>query len=88
VFNDLGITFVDGAPNVPDQDDEHNNPEDEEEEDDNDDGNVHAKAFPVPSMEGYSFRQPALDTVFREMFENIQIRCLDMRAPVDPAFVE
>ena len=25
---------------------------------------------------------------FREMFESLQMRCLDMRAPVDPAFVE
>ena len=39
-------------------------------------------------MEGYPFQQPALDTVFREMFENLQMRCSDMRAPIGPAFVE
>ena len=39
-------------------------------------------------MEGYPFQQPALDTVFREMSENLQMRCSDMRAPVVPAFVE
>ena len=26
--------------------------------------------------------------MFREMFENLQMRCYDMRDPVDPAFVE
>ena len=39
-------------------------------------------------MEGYPFQQPALDTVFREMFENLQMRRSDMRAPVGPEFVE
>jgi hypothetical protein len=26
--------------------------------------------------------------VFRKMFENLQMRCLDMQIPVDPAFVK
>ena len=60
----------------------------EVEEDKYDDGNVHARELPVPSIEDYPFQQPALNTVFRETFENLQMRCSDMRAPVDPAFVE
>ena len=79
---------------VTDQDDEADTPHvidetpEEVEEDDDDDGNEYARELPVPSMEGYPFQQPALDTVFREMFENLQMRCSDMRAPVDPAFVK
>ena len=94
VVEDLGITFVDGVPVVTDQDNEADTPHviddthEEVEDDDNDDGNEYARKLPVPSMEGYPFQQPALDTVFREMFENLQMRCSDMRAPVDPAFVE
>ena len=94
VVEDLGITFVDGVPVVTDQDDVADTPlvidktPEEVEEDDNDDGNEYARELPVPSMEGYPFQQPALDTVFCEMFENLQMRCSNMRAPVDPAFVE
>ena len=94
VVDDLGITFVDGVPVVPDQDDEPDTPHvvgdtpEEEEENVNDDGNAYARELPVSSMEDYPFRQPALNTVFREMFENLQLRCSDMRAPVEPAFVE
>jgi hypothetical protein len=94
VFDDLGITFVDVVPVVPSHDDEpdtllifNETPEDDEEEDNND-GNVYARELPFPSMEGCSFRQPALDTVVHEMFENLQMRCLDMQTPEDPAFVE
>ena len=93
-FDALGITDVDGVPVVTDQDDEADTPHvidetpEEVEEDKNDDGNVYARELPVPSMEGYPFQQPALDTVFREMFKDLQMRCSDMRAPVDPAFVE
>jgi hypothetical protein len=79
---------------VPDQDDEPDTlrvvdetPEDDN-ENDNDNGNVYARKHPVPSMEDYPFRQPVLDPVFRERFENLQMRCLDMKTPVDPAFVE
>jgi hypothetical protein len=94
VFDNLAITFVDGAPVAPDQDDKPDTLHvvDEtpkvEEEDNNDDGNVYARDFSIPSMEGYPFRQPALDSVFCEMFEKLQMRCLDIRALVDPAFVE
>ena len=79
---------------ITDQDDEADTPHvidetpEEVEEDENDNDNVYARDLPVSSMEGYSFRQPALDTVFREMLENLQLRRSDMRAPVDPAFVE
>ena len=84
VFDDLGITFVDGVPVVPSHDDEPDTPNVVDEtpkddvEDDNDDGNVYARELPVPSTEGYPIRQPALDTVFREIFKNLQMRCLDM----------
>jgi hypothetical protein len=94
VFNDLGITFVDGVPVVPSYDDEPDTPQvveethDDVEDDDIGDGNVYARDLPVPSMEDYPFIQPALDTVFREMFDNLQMRCSDMRAPVDIALVE
>jgi hypothetical protein len=44
--------------------------------------------LPVPNMESYPFIQPELDTVFREMFKNLQMRGSDMQAPVDIAFVE
>jgi hypothetical protein len=93
-LEDLGITFVDGVPVVTDQDDEPDTPHvvdetsEEVEEKEIIDGNVYAIELPVPSMDGYLFRQPALNTVFREMFENLQMRCSDMRAPVDLAFVE
>jgi hypothetical protein len=91
---DLGITFVDGGPVVPDQNNEPDTPHvvedtpEEEEEDVNDDSNVYARELPVSSMDGFPFRQPAQDMMFREMSENLQMRCSDMRAPVVPAFVE
>ena len=93
-LEDLGIKFVDGVPVVTDQDDEADTPHVidktpvENEEDETDDGIVYTRELSVPSMEGYPFQRPALDTVFREMFENLQMRCSDMRAPVDPAFVK
>jgi hypothetical protein len=70
VFDDLGITFVEGVPVVPSYDDEPDTPQvveetpEEVEEDDNNEENVFARDLPVPSMEGYPFRQPALDMVF------------------------
>jgi hypothetical protein len=94
VFNELGITFVNGVQVVPSYDKKADTPHfadetpEDVEDDDNDDGNFYASELPVPSMEGYPFRQPALDTVFREMFKNLQMRCSDMRAPVNLAFVE
>ena len=94
VFDDLGITFLDGVPVVPSYDDEPDTPQvveeihDDVEDNDNGDGNVYARDLPIPNMEGYPFRQPALDTVFREMFDNLQMRCSDMRAPVDVEYVE
>jgi hypothetical protein len=93
-LKDLGITFVNGVPVVPDQDDESDTPHvvdetpEEVEEEENNDGNVYARELPVSCMDGYPFRQPALDMVFREMFENLQMRCSDMRAPADPTYVE
>jgi hypothetical protein len=94
VFDDLGVTFADGVPVVPSFDDEPDTPQVVEvtteyvEEDNNNCGSEYARDLPVPSMEGYPFRQPALDTVFREMFENLQMQCSDMRAPVNIEFVE
>ena len=76
-LEELGITFVDGVPVVTDQVDEADTPHvidetpEEVEEDENDDGNVYARELPVPSMEGFPFQQPVLDTMFREMFENL-----------------
>ena len=93
-FDGLGVEILDGVPVVTDQDDEADTPHDidetpeEDEQDDNDDDNEYARELSVPSMEGYPFQQPALDTVIREMFENLQLRCSDMRAPVGSAFVE
>ena len=87
-FDGLGVEFVDGVPVVTDQDDEADTPHvinedpEEVEQDDNDDGNEYARELPVPSMEGYPFNQPALDTVSCEMFENLRMRRSDMRAPV------
>jgi hypothetical protein len=70
VFDDLGITFVDGVPVVPSHIDEPDIPQvveetpEDVEDDDNDDRNVYARDLPVPSMEDYPFIQPALGTVF------------------------
>ena len=74
---------------VTDQDDDADTPHviaedpDDDEQDNNDDGNEYARELPVPNMEGYPFRQPALDTVFREMFESLQMRGSDTRATVN-----
>jgi hypothetical protein len=93
-LEDLGITFVDGVSVVTDQNDVADTPHvvdetsEEVEDDDNDECNLYARELPVPSMERYPFKQPALDTVFREIFENLQMRCSDIRATVDPAFVK
>ena len=90
----LVVEMVDGIPVVTDQDDDADTPHvinedpEEVEQDDDDDGNVYARELPVPSMEGYPFKQPALDTVFREMFENLQMRGSDTRATVNPEYVE
>jgi hypothetical protein len=70
VFDNYGISFVDEVPVVPSYDDEPDTPQviektpEEIEEDDNNDGNIYVRDLSVPSMEGYPFRQPALDTVF------------------------
>ena len=92
--NGLQITYVDGVPVVTDQDDEADTPHvidktpEEVKGNENDDGNVYARELPVPSMEGYPFQQPALNTVFCEMFKNLQMRCSDMIALKNPAFVK
>jgi hypothetical protein len=93
VLNDLGITFVNGLPVVPNHDDEPDTPQvmdetPEEEEEVVEDGNLYARDLSTPSMDGYSFRNPAIDTVFHEMYETLWMHCRDMLHPVDTVKVQ